>query len=169
MGQVFNNPYTDSVMWSLQGGLIMLTSDGEGGSIDSTDSTNMLAATESIQISQQRQVTTRTPLVGTTSIKIGAPPQGSCTLTTLIGPHHVIDKFMSIFGDACHTFTTFVTTTSKGNQICKDETFVGQKLIMKGCAGDVTEFTLSSEGGIAIARGVFRFSFDTLEWENGFK
>lgn len=166
MSTVFSNPYTDSVMWSLQGGLIQLISEGGSGSIDSTDSSNILAATESIQIQQARQVSTRTPLVGNTNIKIAAPPTGSCTLTTLIGPNHVIENFMKIFGDSCHTFTAVVKTQSKANQVCQDGTFVGQKLTMKGCAGAQTNFTLSSENGIAIAQGSFTFSFDTLEWDN---
>lgn len=167
MATVFKNPYTDSVMWTLQGGIITLTRTGDTGtSVNSEDSTNLLAATEQIVISQQRNVDTRTPLVGNTSIKIATPPQGQCDLTTLIGPQHVINDFMSIFGDSCHTFQATVKTAAKSNQMCDDKKFIGQTLIMKGCSGVSTTFTLSVQGGIAIAQGQFRFVFDSLDWES---
>ena len=165
MSQVFQNPYSNSVMWSLQGGLIQLVSD-EGGVLESEDTTNytnILAATERIEIRQQRRVDTRMPLVGNTSIKIVAAPTGQCTLSTIIGPHHVIDEFMNIFGNPCQPFTTYVYTTAKENQICKGD-FQGQKLVMTGCTGQLTNFTLATQGNVAIAQGVFSFAFDTLDW-----
>ena len=118
MATVFKSPYTDSVMWSLQGGVISLIGANDEELLSSNNATTMLAATEQIQISTQRQVTTRTPLVGNTSIKIATPPTGTCDLTTLIGPQHVIDEFIKIFGDSCHTFKAVVRTSSTANKMC---------------------------------------------------
>lgn len=177
MAQVFNNPYTNSQVWSLQGGVISLipTSKASGATSGAANAANgvfsdgseILAATERIEIQIQRQVSVRHPLVGRTSVKVVSPSQGVCTLTTVIGPQHTVEQFLKVFGDACSTFTATVKTEAKGIKSCQTTTGKGMVLKMTGCTGEQAFFNMSAQQGIAVAQGTFRFVFDKLEWENG--
>lgn len=166
MANVFVNPYsgTQPKSWSLQKCFIYMT-DGEGGAID--QETGVLAATESVQISYARPLDKRYPLTTGSPITLMGVPQGTCSITTILGPGYVVDTFLKKFGSTCKPFTleVGVNKSARVDEECPDAVASAQTFILRGCQGQGMTFTLSTQNGLVIAQGSFQIQFDELDWK----
>ena len=166
MSQVFVNPYANKqpIVWSLQSASIEMT--GGVAALDSSKETSLLAAVEAITISYNRDVSPRYPLNNGNPIKLIGVPQGQLTLTTIIGPVHVVDTFLKNFGSTCKPFSLTVKTSSRENQEDCGNTNVPQTIFLTGCIGQGLTYQLSSQAGLTIAQGTFTALFDGLDWKS---
>lgn len=162
MSKIFNNPYSGTAeVWSLQGASIYLNDS-------TTDDTSILGAVENITVSYGRQVDTRYP-IGSNSkpIKLIGPPRGTIQIQTVFGPKADVDKFLSLFGSNCKTFSMtikFSKKTGKGFEDCDVQQQKQQSLTCTGCLGNSLSYTLSSQAAMVMATGSFTIEFDGLEW-----
>lgn len=163
MANVFNNPYSNVTprTWSLQSCAIQATASG-GNSLKD----GILAATQSVQVQYGRALNKRYPLASGTPITLVGVPQGTCTLTSIIGPDASVDAFLKLFGSSCDTFTLQIKTMSKKAQEQCEKTSLPQTLTLKGCQGQALNFNLSVQDNIVIAQGTFSLQFDTLDWSS---
>lgn len=165
MANVFNNPYATQTpsVWSLQNCFIYAQGQNGGQRVVG----GILVSTQSVQIQFSRQLSKRYPLTGGSPITLVGIPQGTCQLTTIMGPDSQVDQFLGLFGSTCNLFDMEISTDNAGtpDPSCTTKQ-LKQSFKVKNCSGQAVNVQLTMQNNILVAQGTFNIQFDVLEWDN---
>lgn len=164
MASIFHNPYAGQTqVWTPHTASIIIT----GVSSGSDKSADFLGAVVGLNIQYQRQQATHYPIGQQQApIKLTGVPQGTLSLSAIIGPTTDLSKFLKKFGDSCQTFTIELKTNSrKGSPGCAKK-IKTQTIKLTQCVGNTLVYSLrQAQAGLSQATGQFRISFTGMQWD----
>lgn len=153
---VFVNPYNQPPQaWCAQGAKIYI----------SGDDTNPVVCLTGIQAQIQRAVSDQYPLGTGSVLRLVGAPQGTATLSSLIGPKTALKSFLDQLSDICKPVDLTIVPIGDDGIVCDNGNVIKTSITLIGCTAVSVGIQIQpAQAGMSMVGVPIGVQFINMEW-----